>query len=55
MKRLSYTFFDFSGSVVVLKLVASVIVGCTLLLGMVCCTTLLTATTTEPLVSELAD
>lgn len=49
------TFFDFSGSVVVLKLVASVIVGCMLLLGSACCITDVTETTTDPLASELAD
>ena len=40
---------------VVLKLVASVIVVCTLLLDTACCTTELTAITTEPLASELTD
>lgn len=52
---MKFTFFVFSGSVVVLKLVASVIVGCTLLFETACCTTELTAITTEPLASELAD
>lgn len=51
----TFNFFDFSGSVVVLKLVASVMVVCTLLLETACCTTELTATTTEPLASELTD
>jgi len=38
-----------------LKLVASVTVGCTLLLGTVCCTMELIVITTDPLASELAD